>query len=69
MDAELRWSADVCAGTGTQPNALMQWDAISRRAERSGRTDGDDPLEGHLVPEALQLVCRTLALFTEGQQC
>ena len=68
VDANRSW-ADVCAETGARPHALMQWDAISRRVDRSGRTDGEDPREGHLDPEALRLLCRTLAPFTGSRQC
>src|ERR1700712_2431629 len=58
IDAGRSW-ADTCAETGAHPHALMQWDTISHRVDPSGRSDGEDPREGHLITEALELLCRT----------
>lgn len=70
------WNA-VCAQTGREAHALMQWQSISspRVEDGSGRPasggapgvkwNGDEPLVGELEPQALAAVCRVLAGHTD----
>lgn len=68
IDSNRTW-ADVCVETGAHAHALMQWNEISRRQDRTGRTDGEDPREGDLVFPALELLCRALQPLTGDQRC
>jgi len=73
-----RW-ADVCAATGRQPHALMQWQAIAgateaRTGEAVTRTtawSGGEPEVGNLDRDTLLAQCRVLADHTEppDQHC
>lgn len=63
------WTA-VCAKTGREAHALMQWQSISspRVEDGSGRPasggapwDGDKPQVGELEPQTLAALCRQLA--------
>jgi hypothetical protein len=73
----IRW-ADVCAATGRQPHALMQWHAIAGVVETRTRKivtrtmawPGVEPDLGHLERDTLHILCRVLTDHTApGQDC
>ncbi|MGH3899866.1 MAG: hypothetical protein ACRDTA_16795 [Pseudonocardiaceae bacterium] len=71
----IRW-VDVCAATGRQPYALMQWHAIAGVVEtRNRRTvtrtmawPGDEPDQGNLKRDTLLTLCRVLTAHTAPDQ-
>ncbi|WP_317494201.1 hypothetical protein [Haloechinothrix sp. LS1_15] len=66
-DQPATW-VDVCAATGKQAHALMQWGRIAasggERADRAVDWDGDEPEPGNLAPEQFTALCRILSRHT-----
>ena len=74
IGGEMTTWASVCAVTGREPHALMQWDAIKAQGEGddpgpSRAWPGGDPEVGNLHPQALEALCRVLTPHTPDGRC